>query len=238
MMKSVDHQQQQHGHQHQQQHLTPVPCMVMDDLSPEISRPRSASGGVERIPPRRVQSENAGSSSRRGQSEGSGNDLNRVSPLEDPTVPSFYFQAPRGLESSASFNIGDRPKFGSPSLIRDITPGQKDIPLADYNIREDDNVQIRSNLREENVQTRPNYIKITKHGHAGKEFPVEQRSPDVDQLTAELKSKLGRYPILLPPKDYDTINRERGNLVGIEFRRCLNEDITGTTHLENIWNDT
>lgn len=34
-------------------------------------------------------------------------------------------------------------------------------------------------------------------------------------------------PILLPPRDYDTVHRHRGNLAGIEFRRCLNQTIVG-----------
>lgn len=35
-------------------------------------------------------------------------------------------------------------------------------------------------------------------------------------------------PILLPPRDYDTVHRHRGNLAGIEFRRCLNQTIVGS----------
>lgn len=34
-------------------------------------------------------------------------------------------------------------------------------------------------------------------------------------------------PILLPPRDYDTVHRQRGNLLGIELRRCLNQNIVG-----------
>jgi len=34
-------------------------------------------------------------------------------------------------------------------------------------------------------------------------------------------------PILLPPRDYDTVHRHHGNLTGIEFRRCLNQTIVG-----------
>lgn len=51
----------------------------------------------------------------------------------------------------------------------------------------------------------------------------------VSCIAAELKSKLGQGPILLPPKDYDTINRTRGNMVGIEARKCLNPDIVGSS---------
>lgn len=50
-----------------------------------------------------------------------------------------------------------------------------------------------------------------------------------DSLASELKSRLAlqKSPILLPPKDYDTVTRTQGNLLGIEQRRCQNEVITG-----------
>lgn len=54
-----------------------------------------------------------------------------------------------------------------------------------------------------------------------------------DSLAAELKKKLGTggktggAPILLPPRDYDTVHRHRGNLNGIDFRRCMSTNIVG-----------
>ncbi|XP_022167647.1 uncharacterized protein LOC111031848 [Myzus persicae] len=54
-----------------------------------------------------------------------------------------------------------------------------------------------------------------------------------DSLAAELKKKLGTggktggVPILLPPRDYDTVHRHRGNLNGIDFRRCMSANIVG-----------
>lgn len=53
-----------------------------------------------------------------------------------------------------------------------------------------------------------------------------------DNVTDELKQRLNiskkeGAPILLPPKDYDTISRARGNLNSIEKRKCLNETIVG-----------
>lgn len=54
-----------------------------------------------------------------------------------------------------------------------------------------------------------------------------------DSLAAELKKKLGTgagktgAPILLPPRDYDTMHRHRGNLNGIDFRRCMSTNIVG-----------
>lgn len=50
-----------------------------------------------------------------------------------------------------------------------------------------------------------------------------------DSVAAELRAKLGKndVPILLPPRDYDTVHRQKGNLTGIELRRCLNANIVG-----------
>lgn len=50
-----------------------------------------------------------------------------------------------------------------------------------------------------------------------------------DSVAAELREKLGKndVPILLPPRDYDTVHRQKGNLTGIELRRCLNSNIVG-----------
>lgn len=50
-----------------------------------------------------------------------------------------------------------------------------------------------------------------------------------DSLAAELRSKLNKNesPILLPPRDYDTVHRQKGNLQGIDLRRCLNTSIVG-----------
>lgn len=50
-----------------------------------------------------------------------------------------------------------------------------------------------------------------------------------DSVAAELREKLGKndVPILLPPRDYDTVHRQKGNLTGIELRRCLNTNIVG-----------
>nr|KAG5709995.1 hypothetical protein BaRGS_030071 [Batillaria attramentaria] len=50
-----------------------------------------------------------------------------------------------------------------------------------------------------------------------------------DSVAAELKHRLrmGDGPLLLPPKDYDTISRARGNLKEINDRRCLNLNVVG-----------
>ncbi|XP_015795424.1 bromodomain-containing protein DDB_G0270170-like [Tetranychus urticae] len=51
-----------------------------------------------------------------------------------------------------------------------------------------------------------------------------------ESLAAELKAKLSNPksgPILLPPKDYDTISRKQGKLSGIEARKSTNMTIVG-----------
>lgn len=47
-----------------------------------------------------------------------------------------------------------------------------------------------------------------------------------DSLAAELREKLGgRGPLLLPPRDYDTMQRSHGNVDAVDERRCLNPRI-------------
>lgn len=50
-----------------------------------------------------------------------------------------------------------------------------------------------------------------------------------DSLAAELRAKLrgDGPPLLLPPRDYDTVHRSKGNLTAIELRRCRNALIVG-----------
>lgn len=62
-----------------------------------------------------------------------------------------------------------------------------------------------------------------------------------DSLAAELREKLGadqdasHAPILLPPRDYDTVHRQRGNLGQVDRRRCLNASIVGV-NAKNVKN--
>lgn len=53
-----------------------------------------------------------------------------------------------------------------------------------------------------------------------------------DSLAAELREKLANKgahpPLLLPPRDYDTIHRGKGNLSNIDKRRALNPAIVGS----------
>lgn len=51
-----------------------------------------------------------------------------------------------------------------------------------------------------------------------------------ESLASELKAKLSdpkAAPILLPPKDYDTLSRRQGKLTGIELRRSTNPQLVG-----------
>ena len=58
---------------------------------------------------------------------------------------------------------------------------------------------------------------------------LQQKQEQFESLAQELKVKLssGCGPILLPPRDYDTVSRGRGNLSGIEQRKSTNKQIVG-----------
>lgn len=58
-----------------------------------------------------------------------------------------------------------------------------------------------------------------------------------DSLAAELRERLtnkNSCPILLPPKDYDTVSRRRGKLDGIEIRRSTNLKVVGLTPVPKV----
>lgn len=59
--------------------------------------------------------------------------------------------------------------------------------------------------------------------------PVERPAHLYDSLAAELRAKLNGNgpPLLLPPRDYDTISRSQGNLTAVDLRRCQNLSIVG-----------
>ncbi|XP_043482303.1 uncharacterized protein LOC122511236 [Leptopilina heterotoma] len=91
--------------------------------------------------------------------------------------------------------------------------------------------RIRSNLGSDGRSTRES--ESSEGSGELRNIPVQATSI-YESLAAELRAKLGRGnsadntgPILLPPRDYDTVHRQRGNLLGIEFRRCLNQNIVG-----------
>ncbi|XP_017879533.1 uncharacterized protein LOC108624604 [Ceratina calcarata] len=90
----------------------------------------------------------------------------------------------------------------------------------------------RSNLGSDGRSTRESE---SSEGSGELRHDSVQTTTIFESLAAELRAKLGRGnsgdndvgPILLPPRDYDTVHRHRGNLAGIEFRRCLNQTIVG-----------
>ncbi|XP_015593549.1 uncharacterized protein LOC107266968 [Cephus cinctus] len=91
--------------------------------------------------------------------------------------------------------------------------------------------RIRSNLGSDGRSTRESE---SSEGSGELRHGPAQNTTIYESLAAELRAKLGRGnsgdgdgPILLPPRDYDTVHRHRGNLAGIEFRRCLNQSIVG-----------
>lgn len=55
-------------------------------------------------------------------------------------------------------------------------------------------------------------------------------------MAAELRAKLNGNgpPLLLPPRDYDTVHRSKGNLAATELRRCRNSLIVGATGPKQI----
>jgi hypothetical protein len=58
-------------------------------------------------------------------------------------------------------------------------------------------------------------------------------SKNIDDITNEFKRKLfSEQPLLLPPKDYNTVMRSRGDLEKVESRRSQNQFIVGKTALE------
>lgn len=60
---------------------------------------------------------------------------------------------------------------------------------------------------------------------------IKQKGDLFDSLAAELRAKLNGNgpPLLLPPRDYDTVHRSKGNLAAIELRRCRNSLIVGAS---------
>ncbi|XP_067639865.1 peptidyl-prolyl cis-trans isomerase G [Eurosta solidaginis] len=68
------------------------------------------------------------------------------------------------------------------------------------------------------------------HTATTKPLPLPQPTNELfDSLAAELRAKLNGNgpPLLLPPRDYDTVHRSKGNLTAIELRRCRNALIVG-----------
>lgn len=73
-------------------------------------------------------------------------------------------------------------------------------------------------------------------GSGASNVPSERIATLYDSLAAELREKLNtrnkNTPILFPPRDYDTVHRQRGNLMGIESRRCSNPAVVGNAAIQ------
>lgn len=94
------------------------------------------------------------------------------------------------------------------------------------------NSQAELELRRQNVKVSPT--------NSDESREVNQM---YESLAAELKAKLGdpkMGPILLPPKDYDTMSRKQGKLSGIELRRSTNPQLVGpaANRLLNVAEET
>lgn len=65
--------------------------------------------------------------------------------------------------------------------------------------------------------------------HVPTQALTSPKSSLYDSLAAELRAKLNGNgpPLLLPPRDYDTVHRSKGNLAATELRRCRNKLIVG-----------
>lgn len=80
-------------------------------------------------------------------------------------------------------------------------------------------------------------------GHPSRASSAEQSTMStlISSLASELKEKIGppvgslqgTAPLLLPPRDYDTVHRQKGNLSDINTRRCLNTHIVGVNATPN-----
>ncbi len=64
--------------------------------------------------------------------------------------------------------------------------------------------------------------------------PTQNELNLYDSLAAELRAKLGgdrpnrdNQPILLPPKDYDTVHRSKGKLLNMDEKKATNERVVG-----------
>ena len=92
---------------------------------------------------------------------------------------------------------------------------QKSVPKLSRSHSSVNNCNINDNSKESNISA-----------------SNERVSTLYESLAAEFRAKLGNPktgPILLPPRDYDTISRKRGKLEGIEYRKSTNKQIVGPT---------
>lgn len=92
--------------------------------------------------------------------------------------------------------------------------------------------RFESSLGSDDTSTRESEC---SHEHSSLTSPISPvpggvpRATLFDSLAAELRAKLNGNapPLLLPPRDYDTVHRSKGNLAATELRRCQNQLIVG-----------
>jgi hypothetical protein len=107
-------------------------------------------------------------------------------------------------------------------LEKTLTPIERSKPLSmpsrkDSKRFEGQTRRFDSSLGSDTDRTSTRESECSEDQHS----PTDRPSHLYDSLAAELKAKLNGNgpPLLLPPRDYDTISRSQGNLTAVEMRR-------------------
>lgn len=116
----------------------------------------------------------------------------------------------------------------------DLAPAK---PLKEKKLRSNERDAPAPNVKRLNSSLGSDTGTSTRESECSEEHtPVSPMSPIsatkatlYDSLAAELRAKLNGNgpPLLLPPRDYDTVHRSKGNLAATELRRCRNSLIVG-----------
>lgn len=113
-------------------------------------------------------------------------------------------------------------------LEKSLSPIERSKPLS-MPIRKEFDVAKRrfdSSLGSDDTGTSTRESECSEDQHS----PIERPPHLFDSLAAELRAKLNGGtgpPLLLPPRDYDTISRSQGSLAAVDLRRCQNLSIVG-----------
>lgn len=129
-----------------------------------------------------------------------------------------------------------------PSQAKPVKETKKpDIPMNHRSVDERHNVPQSINAKKFDSSLGSDTGTSTRESDEGSE---ERTSVDLspgqakifDSLAAELRAKLNGNgpPLLLPPRDYDTMHRSKGNLAAIELRRCRNKMIVGNPTKQGV----
>jgi hypothetical protein len=135
--------------------------------------------------------------------------------MSDMTNNNHYY-----LSFSSRLGVPDEPELPPPKPVAERQPSSRryepQLRRFDSSLGSDTGTSTReSECSDENSPTGP----------LSPVVPNEL----FDSLAAELREKLNGNgpPLLLPPRDYDTVHRSKGNLAAIELRRCQNKFIVG-----------